>query len=416
MVVVHLYDIEGDTFRKVMYLVAGGFVVNLLLPLAWRLRFFVALSLAGIFVVFGLSDGAWMLGLGLVLIAACHLPIPFAARIAVVLALGAGFAALRAGVVATPWTGAIWPILGSMFMFRLALYLRALKTAPAERGVAGTLAYFFMLPNLAFPLFPVIDYQTFHRTSYDKDEAGIYRTGMTWIARGLLHLVLYRLVYYNYLNDPVDVETLGDLAQFMLGTFLLYLRVSGQFHLITGLLHLFGFRLAGDPQALLPRAQLRGAVAPHQHLLDRLHDEDGLLPGVLQGQETEAGDGAGHFDGRRVLRDLAAAFLPVVLAARRLPDDAAGHAVLGFVRHIRGDRRAARAQGRQGQAPQGRLERETRAARGRHLPHLLLPVVVVVGGIHRPVDLDAGSGHGVRLARRRAHPAGLRGGRGLRWP
>ena len=243
LLVVHLYDIEGETFRKVAYLVAGGFVVNLLLPLTWRLPFFVGLSFAGIFAVFGLADGAWMVGLGLVLIGACHLPISFMARVAVLVVLGAGFAALRAGVASTPWTGAIWPILGSMFMFRLALYLRALKTQPAERGVFGTLAYFFMLPNVAFPLFPVVDYQTFHRTHYDKDDAAIYRTGMTWIARGMLHLVLYRLVYYNFLNDPVDVVNLGDLAQFMLGTFLLYLRVSGQFHLITGLLHLFGFRL-----------------------------------------------------------------------------------------------------------------------------------------------------------------------------
>jgi len=36
---------------------------------------------------------------------------------------------------------------------------------------------------------------------------------------------------------------LGDLVQFVLATFLLYLRVSGQFHVITGILHLFGFRL-----------------------------------------------------------------------------------------------------------------------------------------------------------------------------
>jgi hypothetical protein len=243
VLVVHLYDIEGDTFRKVTYLTAGGFAINLLLPLAWRLKFFVTLSIAAILWVFGLADGAWLLGLGLVLIAACHLPLSFAARVVVLIVLAAGFAALRAGVAATPWTGAIWPILGSMFMFRLALYLRALKTQPAERGIAGTLAYFFMLPNVAFPLFPVVDYQTFHRTHYDKDEAAIYRIGMTWVARGLLHLVLYRVVYYNFLNDPVDVEDLGDIAQFMLGTFLLYLRVSGQFHLITGLLHLFGFRL-----------------------------------------------------------------------------------------------------------------------------------------------------------------------------
>ena len=75
------------------------------------------------------------------------------------------------------------------------------------------------------------------------DDTAIYEQGLLWIARGLVHLVLYRVVYHNLLVDPVDVATLGDLAQFMLGTFLLYLRVSGQFHLIVGMLHLFGFRL-----------------------------------------------------------------------------------------------------------------------------------------------------------------------------
>ena len=47
----------------------------------------------------------------------------------------------------------------------------------------------------------------------------------------------------DFLGDPADVANLGDLTQLMLGTFLLYLRVSGQFHLIVGILHLFGFRL-----------------------------------------------------------------------------------------------------------------------------------------------------------------------------
>ena len=100
-----------------------------------------------------------------------------------------------------------------------------------------------MLPNVCFPLFPVVDYQTFRRTYYDRDAHAIHEQGLRWIARGLVHLLLYRFVYHNVLNDPADVATLGDLVQFMLGTFLLYLRVSGQFHLIVGMLHLFGFRL-----------------------------------------------------------------------------------------------------------------------------------------------------------------------------
>ena len=66
---------------------------------------------------------------------------------------------------------------------------------------------------------------------------------MKWIARGLLHLILYRFVYLHLAGDPAELLTLGDLVQFLLATFLLYLRVSGQFHVIAGVLHLFGFRL-----------------------------------------------------------------------------------------------------------------------------------------------------------------------------
>src|SRR5207302_6233900 len=61
--------------------------------------------------------------------------------------------------------------------------------------------------------------------------------------RGLLNLLLYRFVYLHLAGDPVGVLTLGDLVQFLLATFLLYLRVSGQFHIIAGVLHLYGFRL-----------------------------------------------------------------------------------------------------------------------------------------------------------------------------
>ena len=128
-------------------------------------------------------------------------------------------------------------------MFRMVLFLLSSKTSPKDANPWWAPAYFFMLPNLVFPLFPVVDYQTFQRTYFDKDERHIYEQGLVWISRGLVHLLLYRFIYHNVIIDAESVFTLGDLLQFMLGTFLLYLRVSGQFHLIVGLLHLFGFRL-----------------------------------------------------------------------------------------------------------------------------------------------------------------------------
>ena len=241
--VVYAYDIEGQTFQRVFALVLAGFVINLWLPLDFRRPFFVMLSLAGAVVVFGPADAAWLVGCGLLLIGLCHLPVRFGLRVLLLLLTGGLLATSRAGALPSAWSAAVWPILGSMFMFRLALYIRAVRMKQVENGLWGPLAYFFMLPNLAFPLFPVVDYQTFRRTYYDRGDIAIYEQGLVWISRGLVHLLLYRLVYQNFLGDPADVVTLGDLTQLMLSTFLLYLRVSGQFHLIVGILHLFGFRL-----------------------------------------------------------------------------------------------------------------------------------------------------------------------------
>src|SRR5690606_24841182 len=42
---------------------------------------------------------------------------------------------------------------------------------------------------------------------------------------------------------PAEVDDPAALSQYLVSNFLLYLRVSGLFHLVIGMLHLFGFRL-----------------------------------------------------------------------------------------------------------------------------------------------------------------------------
>ena len=61
--------------------------------------------------------------------------------------------------------------------------------------------------------------------------------------RGAVHLVLYRFVYHFLVVDGSDVEGLGGVLHFNLSAFLLYLQVSGQFHIIIGMVLLFGFNL-----------------------------------------------------------------------------------------------------------------------------------------------------------------------------
>jgi D-alanyl-lipoteichoic acid acyltransferase DltB (MBOAT superfamily) len=242
LLIIYYFKLESQAFFHLAALAFGGFVVHYLLPLPLRLPFFLLLSLSGAVLVFG-WQALWLIALGLCLIGLCHIPAPFSVRIAALLASGGLLAVFRAGWVGVPWSGAIWPILASMFMFRLVLYMYDLTHKPAPATIWQRLSYFFLLPNVYFPLFPVIDYRTYLRTYYSEERHRIYQVGVLWILRGLIQLILYRIVYYYVSMPPAEVEDVGDLGRWVVSGILLYLRISGQFHIIVGMLRLFGFAL-----------------------------------------------------------------------------------------------------------------------------------------------------------------------------
>ena len=172
-----------------------------------------------------------------------------------------------------------------MFMFRLVVYLYDIRHEKAS--LSRSISYFFMLPNVCFPMFPVVDYKGFRRTYYDADEHQIYQTGVDWMVRGIIHLILYRVIYYYLTISSGRSHRPGHASRSISSpTFLLYLRISGDFHLITGMLHLFGFQSDSDASPLLSCLELHRLLAAHKYLLERLHDEDLLLPPVLQAEEV----------------------------------------------------------------------------------------------------------------------------------
>ena len=233
---------EITGFVKIAPLVFIGFVIHAWLPRSLRLPFFFLLTLSGIFLLLDITSGILLVSLGLLLIGICHLPVAFTTRIILLLFAGACLAVLR-GWVHTPWSSLVMPILASMFMFRLILYVHNLRYEDSPASLWQRLCYFFMLPNVCFLFFPVIDYNTYLRTYYDNKPYLIYQKGIHWILRGITHLLLYRLVYHYLLPAQENVQDLGSVVLFMVSTYLLYLQISGLFHLIIGVLCLFGFNL-----------------------------------------------------------------------------------------------------------------------------------------------------------------------------
>ena len=239
------YRLETRTFRALVLLATVTLPAHYLAPYRWKKPLFVVISILGMMLVNGLSTSGAVLAVSAVLLVLATASMPWRARVVLIAALAISLAVARARTASSAEamsTGVI-PVVATMFMFRMIIYLYERKHAREREPLVDTLSYFFVLPNYVFPHFPVIDYRGFRRRYFASGIHDIQRTGLAMIWRGTVHLLTYRvidrllLVSADTVNDPLS------LAGYLIFNYLLYLRVSGQFHMACGLLHLFGFAL-----------------------------------------------------------------------------------------------------------------------------------------------------------------------------
>jgi D-alanyl-lipoteichoic acid acyltransferase DltB (MBOAT superfamily) len=238
-----VFRVDEGGFLRMAAATAAAFVVHYWLPFRWKEPWWIVASLGGAALLLGPVVAALIAGIGLSIFGILALPIAFRYRLWLVLGLAAVLIYGRRTVgFGIPWQ--FWPAFGAIFMFRLVIYLYDLRFAKGRPSLQEFCAYFFPLPNFYFLLFPVIDFQTLRRTYYQRDIHAIAQQGIGWIVRGTAQLCLYRVIYQLKPSfTPVDVTTFWQLVLGMVLVYLLYLRVSGHFHIIVGLLHLFGYDL-----------------------------------------------------------------------------------------------------------------------------------------------------------------------------
>jgi D-alanyl-lipoteichoic acid acyltransferase DltB (MBOAT superfamily) len=250
-------DIVSSGFRRIVGVAAIGFVIHHFLPFRMRPLFFVLLSLGGMFLVLsapsswdrpldlvvGFKRGGAILAIGLVLIGICHLPVGFWKRAGLLLGAASIMGMFRVGILKSGGLDIIWLVLAAIFMFRIIIYLYDISTSRNPPRLSHSLAYFFLFPNVCFTLFPVIDFKTFCSSYYNESPLITYRRGMTWMVRGVIQLLIYRFVYQLLYIKADYVDNGTAIIQYLVTNIFLYLKVSGQFHLIVGILLLFGFNL-----------------------------------------------------------------------------------------------------------------------------------------------------------------------------
>ena len=238
-----LYRVEEGGFLRLAALSFGAFAVHYWLPFAWKDLWWIAVSGVGAALLLGPTVAGLLFAAGLTIYGIVAAPIAYKWRLMLVLALAAvamyGRATNGFGV---PWQ--FWPTLGAIFMFRLMVYMYDVRFSRTKPDFREFCVYFFPLPNFYFLLFPVVDFQTLRRTYYQRDIHAIAQQGIEWMVRGAVQLSIYRLIYHlKPAFSPAEITSLPSLFAGMVAVYLLYLRVSGQFHIIVGLMHLFGYDL-----------------------------------------------------------------------------------------------------------------------------------------------------------------------------
>ena len=246
LAVIKVYRVDPN--RSLFLLTALATValpIHYLLPYRWKKPAFLAISIVGLFLVFGLMPGLAIVLVASSLIGVCRLSIAWSARVAIVATAGLGLGVLRALTLSRGYelTDVALPILGSMLMFRMILYLYEIKHAKGQEPLVDSFGYFFLLPNYCFTLFPVVDYRTLGRSHFSTDVHTTQLTGLRMMFQGLVHLLAYRFVYHELLIKASDVHSPATLAAYVACNYFLYLQVSGQFHIACGMLHLFGYQL-----------------------------------------------------------------------------------------------------------------------------------------------------------------------------
>jgi hypothetical protein len=238
-----VYHLEQPAFLWLSCLVFGGFAISYWLPFRWKETFFILLSLAGAFVLLNPVAAGLLIAVGVFLFGVVRSGLSYGWR---VLTLVGILAALAYGRT----TGRFhvlkdfWPVFGAIFMFRMIVYMYDVKHRSGPVELKEYLGYFFLLPNYYFLLFPVIDFQTFRRSYFKRDIHPVAQQGVWWIFRGTTLLLLYELIYQLQGSfSPPSVSVPMAVVVKIVFSYLLYLRVSGQFHITVGMLHLFGYDL-----------------------------------------------------------------------------------------------------------------------------------------------------------------------------
>ncbi len=233
----------GIGLTSILPVMLGGFVVQLLLPQRFKVPFFTLLSLAAFVYFLGAAKATVVISTGFLLFGITKLRIKHRYKWGLIFVIATFLTLIRTDYIKAGIVNDVIPVIASLFMFRIIVFMYEVRFNSVKESIWHQIGYFFLLPNIIFLLFPIVDYKTFVNSFENEDRFKIYQKGIAWIMLGALQLVLYKLAYYFWVFPLSEVENAFDLFNFAASNYSLFIRVNGHFNIAMGVLCLFGFNM-----------------------------------------------------------------------------------------------------------------------------------------------------------------------------
>ena len=240
--IIKQFKIESNSgINSLPLFLIPAYLLYVMAPVRFKPAVYVALFISCAYFAFGWLSGSVLILLLLIPFLLFSIPVTWNCKLLLLILFVCGMVLLRFDLLYMPSVNLVMPFAASILIFRVILLLYETKYASLHTNHWLNLAYIFSFNHLFFLLGPVVDYKVFVRSFQGANSRENTNRALWFLYSGVFLFVLHRISTALFAFDAVT--NLNTLLPFLVGNYLVVLKIVATLTFSVGCITLFGFQL-----------------------------------------------------------------------------------------------------------------------------------------------------------------------------
>ncbi len=240
--IIKKFEIESNTgINSLPYFLIPAYLLYAIVPIRFKAAVYVTLFVSCTYFAFGWLSGSVLLLLLLIPFFIFTIALTWNYRLLLTILFLGFMCLLRSDILYMPSVNLVIPFAASVLIFRVILLLYESKYNGIHNNHWLNLAYLFSFNHLFFLLGPVVDYKIFVRSFQAVNARENTNRAFWFLFSGAFLFILHRISTAIFATDAVT--DLNTLIPFLIGNYLVVLKIVATLTFAVGCITLFGFQL-----------------------------------------------------------------------------------------------------------------------------------------------------------------------------